>query len=417
MRATRAIRRLVPLVVAAVAVVLLCRTFIVLGVATPLLVEGSSMAPTLLGAHARIVCPNCKQATNFGRDQLPTRDLFDCPLCQDKLLSLDDANWQPGDRLLLDRRVTGHCQPRRWEVVVLRRPDDARTLCVKRVLGLPGESIQFAQGDLLVNGQVVRKSLSEQQQVRVLVHEQSQWNSRWHASSKRWKILGDSLQLLKGNRTAGALLMYRSPDGRSVTDELAGNGSVSRRLNAAGDLMIASRIELPADSTVVFRIERGRQQVSAFFDASASQVQLVLNSPDGQRILRGVLPQARSTNPLNFQATFSLFDRQAMVAVGGEVVVQTPLELPTIGAHSDRQRMAIAGFGGPIRLSQLRVWRDVHYEQRPRDIHLTPPARYQLAADEWFVVGDNQAISHDSRDWSPQPGVPSRLLVGRLLAP
>ncbi|MGL4513978.1 MAG: signal peptidase I [Lacipirellulaceae bacterium] len=42
------------------------------------------------------------------------------------------------------------------------------------------------------------------------------------------------------------------------------------------------------------------------------------------------------------------------------------------------------------------------------------PLGWRLGPDEWFVVGDNQAVSHDSRNWDAAPGVPTRLIVGTL---
>ncbi len=37
--------------------------------------------------------------------------------------------------------------------------------------------------------------------------------------------------------------------------------------------------------------------------------------------------------------------------------------------------------------------------------------------DEWFVVGDNQVASVDSRNWAAPAGVPSRLVVGVVAGP
>jgi hypothetical protein len=40
------------------------------------------------------------------------------------------------------------------------------------------------------------------------------------------------------------------------------------------------------------------------------------------------------------------------------------------------------------------------------------PRGWRLGPEEWFVVGDNQAVSRDSRTWDAAPGVPTRLMVG-----
>jgi signal peptidase I len=55
-----------------------------------------------------------------------------------------------GDRCLLDRWTYRHSDPKRGDMVVLHDPghDDC---AVKRIVGLPGESIQFNEGKVFVN--------------------------------------------------------------------------------------------------------------------------------------------------------------------------------------------------------------------------------------------------------------------------
>ncbi|MEX0978109.1 MAG: signal peptidase I [Pirellulales bacterium] len=64
-----------------------------------------------------------------------------------------------GQRLLIDRAAFCWRAPRRWETVVFHSPDDLHMLCVKRVVGLPGETIEIDRGEVLVDGTVVRKNL------------------------------------------------------------------------------------------------------------------------------------------------------------------------------------------------------------------------------------------------------------------
>jgi signal peptidase I len=58
-----------------------------------------------------------------------------------------------GDRLLVDRLVFEWRDPRRWEVVVFRGPDGIAY--VKRIAGLPGETVQVVDGGVEINGERV----------------------------------------------------------------------------------------------------------------------------------------------------------------------------------------------------------------------------------------------------------------------
>ena len=51
---------------------------------------------------------------------------------------------------------------------------------MKRVVGLPGESMRIVDGDVFVDGQIVRKTLAEQRAMRILVHD-----SRYRAAGLR----------------------------------------------------------------------------------------------------------------------------------------------------------------------------------------------------------------------------------------
>ena len=62
-------------------------------------------------------------------------------------------------------------RPKRWEVAVFHFPGEPSQAYVKRVVGLPGESIRIVGGDIFVDGKIVRKSLSEIRAMRMLVHD------------------------------------------------------------------------------------------------------------------------------------------------------------------------------------------------------------------------------------------------------
>jgi signal peptidase I len=52
-------------------------------------------------------------------------------------------------------------EPKRGDVVVFKTPADNRTDYIKRLIGLPGDEIQFIDGDLFINNNQVLKTLIE----------------------------------------------------------------------------------------------------------------------------------------------------------------------------------------------------------------------------------------------------------------
>lgn len=73
-------------------------------------------------------------------------------------IEVDGISMEPtfhnGDRQLVNRWVYFVRTPRRNEMVVLRDHID-ESLCIKRVVGLPGETIEFRNGRVFVEGQLV----------------------------------------------------------------------------------------------------------------------------------------------------------------------------------------------------------------------------------------------------------------------
>ena len=62
---------------------------------------------------------------------------------------------QPGEFVIVDKQVYEWRNPRRWEVIVFRGPEYRTTPYIKRIVGLPGETIQIKNGNVFINGEKI----------------------------------------------------------------------------------------------------------------------------------------------------------------------------------------------------------------------------------------------------------------------
>jgi signal peptidase I len=61
----------------------------------------------------------------------------------------------PGDRVLIDKRIYERSEPRRGDIVVFRYPLNPTRIYIKRIVGLPGDSVEIRSGHLNIGGREV----------------------------------------------------------------------------------------------------------------------------------------------------------------------------------------------------------------------------------------------------------------------
>jgi hypothetical protein len=349
----------------------------------------------------------------------------------------------PGQRVLLDRFAYVLRQPERWDVVAFDDPAAPRQLAVKRILGLPGERIEFRQGDLVADGRVVRKSLAQLRSMAVLVHDhdhQPQPDSnlppRWqsHSATSGWQTAGGQLLYASAaNRTEAFDWMvyhhwpcFAGPGSRTgpapILDNDSYNQQLSRRLHPVSDVMLACRVRTPGRSgclaleisgpTGCHRVELcfDRRQLAWFQEARP----------------RSRMPLPRFDYARGVSIELAVCDGQLLLGMDGHELLREPIDDggrwtadadaeaddEIVGRSASHRVVAIGATGLTLAIDRLRVLRDIHYlPAEPRFGRPTPPQ--PLGADEVFVVGDNVPLSHDSRHW-PSQGLAIERIRGRV---
>lgn len=180
------------------------------------MISTGSMATSLFGYHRRVTCPVCgfefavgaPGPRHFAAAPRPGlilaeqsvvgdaagRDTASCPNCDLSGIDLSKLPLTEGDQILVHKdaflwRELLHGEgPRRWEVAVFRNPEDPTLTYVKRVVGLPGESMELIAGDVYADGRLQRKPFTSQLATRTLIHDSDfepagdpgpDWKPRW----------------------------------------------------------------------------------------------------------------------------------------------------------------------------------------------------------------------------------------------
>ena len=493
--------------------VLLFRTFAAEGY----MISTGSMAPCLLGFHKRVECPQCQQLFAFGvaydtdepndADELMrSRSRAVCPNCGQTGIDLSEVPRNHGDQLLVNKQAYLYSKPRRWEIVVFRNPAKPTEAYVKRIVGLPGERLQIVDGDVFIDGQLVRKDYERQREMRILVHNhdhrpqrdagfRSHWQTiRDDAVDMRevrepagWQADGNGFVLRQGHerrpdhepfrwveyrhwvRSGGVhetavpldewpfevqpsqvppIGLIYAPQAKTLSFtgampesafkkilELTGDEAFQTAMrqlhetshvapltddygynpvdggtipNPVRDIMVSCRVQLRSGSgEFALQMTDGNRNYACVLDASRREIRLLVGDEE-EPVATGAWPKSIDKGMPIIE--MSLIDQQIVVVIDGQPAlppwpVQTPEATPV-----PRRAVQIGARGLDVRVDQLKLYRDVYYTTARSRNGVNRP--FALADDQYFVMGDNSPLSHDSRRWDEAP-VHQSLLLGK----
>lgn len=162
-----------------------------------------SMAPTLYGRHKEGDCEACGFHITVGASQEFDADrgvlgqferitAAGCPNCGFINTSFRDALAFNGDRILVNKFPYEFGEPHRWDVFVFKFPEQPKINYIKRLVGLPGETLRIRGGNLYSVAEnqeaMLRKDPAKQKVLQIPVYDDAHapekliaagWPERW----------------------------------------------------------------------------------------------------------------------------------------------------------------------------------------------------------------------------------------------
>ncbi|MCC7146372.1 MAG: signal peptidase I [Phycisphaeraceae bacterium] len=452
-------------IVLAFVLAFLFRSFVV----EAFIIPTGSMAPTLLGRHLSVTDPTTGYGfsvnpTSEGASTLSEFDRLGAPMSAHVLELPKGSFISPGDRILVLKYLYAFQEPQRWDVVVFKNPTNPNENYIKRLVGLPGESIWIVDGNIYVrrpdqpSWQVARKldrrhgeriqravwqpiyysqfvSLPWASQETPATADQMQsppFVVPWIISQGQWKL--DEFHQLDASHGYHLL----SPQGQLHFDfdtgvsPLAGLYSYNQTTRGpqldqpVEDIRLAATIVphqtgLSFDLQTTSRLDNAdsrQDRLIARFQADGSVLLLAVDpQQDATRVLAGPIQVGPFMPEVPHRVELWYVDQQASIWIDGQPVVRWSFSLPIDDIvrrppPPSRPQVAIHIRGCPTSLYEVTLDRDLFYTSESSDHNVRPQGTLvkdedlrlgepiELQADQFFCLGDNSPLSQDGRFWS-----------------
>ena len=385
-----------------------------------------------------------------------------------------------GDRILVSKFAYDFAEPKRWDVVVFKYPEDAKTNYIKRLIGLPNETVSIAGGDIWTTRAGGTATIARKPPEKILamlqcVHDSryesselqkagwptcwSDWSSPNRKAECRWTTTDQGRSFAVACQEGGtATLRYRhffptatdwkeiaagESTGEKATpilvDDFQSYNAIATRSHWVGDLAVECELEnLKTDGKVALDLVESGKAHRCTIDLATGDVELTIadgmpsDAPKARTRVRGkgswkiLFANVDDELTLFVDGRKVYFDRATLWARSIEEAERSQpydgLIEPGMNQSGDLSPAGVTALAAEVRVSRLRILRDVFYISahdigaRAGEFIERPRLEFPLEADQFFVLGDNSAASKDSRLWVEGHHIDRTLLIGKALA-
>ncbi len=352
-----------------------------------------------------------------------------CPNCNRSLMTGEEMPVANGDRILVLKCIYQFLEPKRWDVIVFKNPPEPTINYIKRLIGLPGESVQIIDGDIYIDGQISRKPAKIQKELWMPVYdndyqpvrpEDGSFNGHLWQQPFKNKNEGDS-EWVNEDSNSPTVFRLDSPAGQinsMVYDTSIGNDFKATYayddvdtygyMPYCSDLMV--RFNCLANNTEG-RIGIALSKYETTYRAEVylwSMTMVVTKQEKGKdpvELPAMSIPQSRMNKQMPVK--FANVDHRLIFEYGStKWTHDLGRDLEGAGPIREDIEPRVEIFGsGKLTLSHVAIFRDIHYTKAkfansPERGRATRENPFVLGQDEFFVLGDNSPNSEDGRWWN-----------------
>jgi len=436
---TDSMRETIESVVIAFVLAFLFRTF----EAEAFVIPTGSMAPTLMGRHKDLTCTACGFPLRVGDSEqvfphsegtaeqraahqaAQQKVACVCPNCNFwidlRQPGPDEHEYDSynGDRILVAKFPYDFGDPERWDVAVFKFPGSAQQNYIKRLVGLPGETIVIDHGDIYTRDDegvehIAHKSPDKVQAMAQVVYDNDyvmpdlvelgmplRWQPVAQAGEGQWQAADSEYREYEVDGTSEeAWLRYRHlvplqsdwdrlverlPPNRPIpprlisdfcgyntgqvgrlADNFRRNPFVQDGVHWVGDLAVDCEVTVDdaAEGELLFELVEAGRAHQCRIDVATGKA--TISVPGNESFPVSAPTSLRG--PGEYQVMFANFDDELFLWVDGDVVEFDGRYTPPPDSLPDGLDLAPVGIGSrgvAARVNHLRVLRDVYYIATP----------------------------------------------------